>query len=116
MLELTITFPPGTGSGGSNANCSGAPSAPLTGATGWGLIYLNGTCYSDSAIIYVPAGVQTLNAFPFPGYRLCRIRKRGQSADPGLVYLQHDHAHAGFGDFHAGQARNAFSPTRWVFR
>ena len=54
VFQLTVTFPAGTGSGGSNANCSGAPGAPTQGATGWGLIYVNGACYSDSAVAYVP--------------------------------------------------------------
>ena len=44
--------------------------AVATGASGWGLIYVNSTCYSETVTIvpYLPGGLITLNAFPFPGY------------------------------------------------
>ncbi len=81
---LTITFPNNTGSGGSNTNCSGGPGLPPVGATGWGLIYVNGTCYSDSLSLYVPAGVVTLNAFPFPGYAFAGFASGGNPPTPAF--------------------------------
>ena len=51
-------------------------------------------------------GCAVFERVSFPRLRLCRIRKRGQSAHPGLVYIQHDRAHADRGGFHPGQARN----------
>jgi uncharacterized protein (TIGR03437 family) len=85
LLQLTITFPPGTGSGGSNTNCTGAPGIPSsTSAVGWGLIYVNGACYSDSTVIFVPAGQQTLNAFPFPGFAFVGFSSGGNPPSAAL--------------------------------
>ena len=87
-LRLTITFPPGTGDGGTNRNCNGAPGdpAPTTGV-GWGLVYVNSTCYSDSAVVYVPAGQVRLNAFPFPGYAFEGFQSGGNPPDPALSLI-----------------------------
>lgn len=82
--QLTITFPNNTGSGGSNTNCSGGPGLPPVGATGWGLIYVNGGCYSDSVVLYLPAGVVSLNAFPFPGYGFVGFSSGGNPPSPAL--------------------------------
>jgi uncharacterized protein (TIGR03437 family) len=69
LYQLTVTFPAGTGSQGTNANCSGAPDPPSqTQSLGWGLVYVGGTCFSDSGTLFVSAGQLVLNAFPFPGY------------------------------------------------
>ena len=85
LLQLTITFPPGTGSGGTNGNCSGAPGDPSTTQTvGWGLIYVNGTCYSDSIVLFLPAGQQTLNAFPYPGYAFLGFQSGGNPPTAAL--------------------------------
>jgi uncharacterized protein (TIGR03437 family) len=84
-LQLTITFPQGTGSGGSNINCTGSPGAPSSTQTvGWGLVYVNGTCISDSTVIFVPAGQQTVNAFPFPGYAFLGFESGGNPPNPAL--------------------------------
>lgn len=82
--QLTVTFPNNTGSGGSNTNCSGGPGLPPVGATGWGLIYVNGACYSDSVTLYVPAGVVNLNAFPFPGYGFAGFSSGGNPPSPAF--------------------------------
>lgn len=87
VLELTITFPAGTGSGTTNGICSGAPNAPTPGAAGWGLIYVNGGCYSDSVSLYVPAGQLTLNAFPFPGYGFVGFTYGGNPPNPALSQI-----------------------------
>jgi len=90
LMELTMTFPPGSGSGATNTNCSGAPGSPVssgsTQPSGWGLIYVNGTCYSDTVTIvpYLPAGLITLNAFPFPGYGFVGFEYGGNPPDPYL--------------------------------
>lgn len=84
VLEFTITFPTGTGSGGTNGNCSGAPGDPTANAQGWGLIYVNGACYSDSVSLYLPAGPVTLNAFPFPGYGFEGFAIGGNPPSPAL--------------------------------
>lgn len=83
-LELTITFPQGTGSGGTNTACGGAPGNPTPGASGWGLVYVNSTCLSDSAVMYVPAGEVKLNAFPFPGYAFEGFSSGGNPPSPAL--------------------------------
>ncbi len=89
LMQLAITFPNGTGSGGSNVNCSGAPGNPAPpdgspGPFGYGLVYVNGTCYSDSTVIFVGAGPVTLNAFPFPGYGFVGFESGGNPPNPYL--------------------------------
>lgn len=89
VMQLAVTFPTGTGSGASNTNCSGAPGSPTVadgepGPFGWGLVYVNGTCYSDSTVLFVPAGPVTLNAFPFPGYGFVGFEYGGNPPDPYL--------------------------------
>ena len=83
-LQLTLTFPPGTGDGGTNTNCSGAPDPPSFNAQGWGLVFVNGACYSDSTVLYVSAGQQNLNAFPFPGYAFEGFQSGGNPPSPSL--------------------------------
>jgi uncharacterized protein (TIGR03437 family) len=89
LMQLAITFPNGTGSGASNVNCSGAPGNPVPpdgapGPFGYGLVYVNGTCYSDSAVIFIPSGPVTLNAFPFPGYGFVGFESGGNPPNPYL--------------------------------
>lgn len=83
-FQLTITYVAGAGSGGTNTQCGGAPGTPTPGAYGWGLIYINGTCYSDSVVTYLPAGQVILNAFPFPGYGFLGF---GAAGNPASSYL-----------------------------
>lgn len=82
--QLTITYASGAGDGGTNTQCSGAPGTPTPGAYGWGLIYVNGTCYSDSVVVYQPAGQVVLNAYPFPGYGFIGF---GAAGNPAGSYL-----------------------------
>jgi len=90
LMELTMTFPPGTGSGETNTNCSGAPNSPLPpngvppGPYGWGLVYVNSVCYSDSTTVYVAQGLVNLNAFPFPGYAFVGFQYGGNPPNPYL--------------------------------
>ncbi len=51
-----------------NPNCGPAPGDAPQNAVFWGIVYLNGQCYSNSADIWEPTGVYQLNAFPYPGY------------------------------------------------
>ena len=87
LMQLTIVFPSGTGSGGTNANCTGAPSDPTPGAMGWGLIYVNSQCFSDSTTLFVPAGQVILNAFPFPGYGFQGFEIGGNPPDPAISQI-----------------------------
>lgn len=91
LMQLTVTFPPGTGSGGTNVNCGGAPNSPAPpnsvppGPYGWGIVY--GTpfgCITDTTTVYAPQGLVTLNAFPFPGYGFVGFEYGGNSPDPYL--------------------------------
>ena len=51
-----------------NVNCLGAPAdAPPDGIRA-GIIYLDSTCIGDTTDLFVPAGIHTLNAFPYPGF------------------------------------------------
>jgi uncharacterized protein (TIGR03437 family) len=89
MMEFTMTFPPGTGSGATNTNCTGAPGNPTptdggAGPFGWGLVYVNGACYSDSETQFIPSGPVTLNAFPFPGYGFVGFEYGGNGPNPYL--------------------------------
>ncbi len=89
LMQLAITFPANTGSGGSNVNCSGAPGNPAppeggAGPFGYGLVYVNGTCFSDSTVLFIPAGPVTLNAFPFPGYGFVGFEYGGNPPNPYL--------------------------------
>ncbi len=52
---------------GSPAAC-GAPGSQTAGTPRAGVVYLGGTCYWADATLYLPAGVVSLNAFPYPGY------------------------------------------------
>jgi uncharacterized protein (TIGR03437 family) len=46
----------------------GAPGdAPQTGFQ-YGVVYIDGTCYDNSADVWVAAGPHILNAFPYPGF------------------------------------------------
>ncbi len=83
-FQLTVTYASGAGDAGTNTQCTGAPGTPTPGALGWGLLYVNGTCYSDSVVTYVPAGQVILNAYPFPGYGFLGF---GAAGDPGTPYL-----------------------------
>ncbi|MGH9559506.1 MAG: InlB B-repeat-containing protein, partial [Bryobacteraceae bacterium] len=63
---VNINFP--SGSATNNTNCNGSPSnAPQDGFRA-GIVYLDGTCYGDSATLFMPAGPHTLTAFPYPGW------------------------------------------------
>ena len=46
----------------------GAPGSQTGGSFRAGVVYLSGTCYWADATVYLPAGVVSLNAFPYPGY------------------------------------------------
>jgi uncharacterized protein (TIGR03437 family) len=88
-VQLAMTYPSGTGSGATNTNCSGAPGTPTPvngGATpsGWGLVYINGTCFSDSTTAFLPIGLVNLNAYPFPGYGFVGFEYGGNPPDPFL--------------------------------
>jgi uncharacterized protein (TIGR03437 family) len=63
---IALVFP--NAQGGTNPNCGGAPGDAPQNAVFYGIIYIDGTCYSNSANIWTVAGVHQLNAFPYPGY------------------------------------------------
>ena len=51
------------------ASCGGgAPGNPPQDGFRYGIVYINGTCYADNQIVYLPPGNFTLNAFPYPGF------------------------------------------------
>ena len=52
---------------GSPPTC-GAPGSQASGSSRAGVVYLSGTCYWADATVYLPAGLVSLNAFPYPGY------------------------------------------------
>ncbi len=68
LFELSIIFPSGTGSGGTNPGCTMPPFSPSPGFGGWGLVYIDNVCYSDTTSVYVAAGSLSLSEFAFPGY------------------------------------------------
>jgi uncharacterized protein (TIGR03437 family) len=79
LLALTITFPSGTGSGASESACP-------TATAGWGLVYVNGpTCFSDSVTTYLPKGLITLTAFPYPGYGFVGFASGGNPPTPAFT-------------------------------
>ena len=49
------------------ANCA-APGNPVQDVTRYGIVYVNGVCYNGTVDVFLPAGVVTVDAFPFPGY------------------------------------------------
>jgi uncharacterized protein (TIGR03437 family) len=86
LFELSVVFPTGTGSGGTNPGCSLPPSSPTPGLNGWGLVFIDTTyCFSDSGSIYVPAGTVTLAEFPFPGYGFLGFQVGGNPPNPSLT-------------------------------
>ena len=61
LMALAISFPPGTGSGGQMLIAVARPDHPSRptappGPYGWGLVYVNGMCYSDSTVVFVAQG------------------------------------------------------------
>ena len=52
---------------GSSPTC-GAPGNQTSGSSRAGVVYLSGICYWADATVYLPAGIVSLNAFPYPGY------------------------------------------------
>jgi uncharacterized protein (TIGR03437 family) len=64
LIDLVFT----TVQGGINlANC-GAPGNAPQNAVFYGIVYIDGACYGNSAEIWTTDGVHQLNAFPYPGY------------------------------------------------
>jgi uncharacterized protein (TIGR03437 family) len=71
--NVTISFQIALLFGSANAQSSspvcGAPGTPGTPSYSPGVVYVAGTCYWSSALLYEAAGsVVTLNAFPYPGF------------------------------------------------
>jgi uncharacterized protein (TIGR03437 family) len=85
LMQLSIIFPPGTGSGGTNPQCIEPTTGPFNTIGGWGLIYIANTCYSDSALVFVPAGTQTMAAFPFPGFGFLGFEVEGNLPSTSLT-------------------------------
>ncbi len=85
LFEFSIIFPPGTGSGGTNPGCVLPPNSPTAGFGGWGLVYINNVCYSDSTTIYVPEGALTLAEYAFPGYGFVGYQFETNPINPSLI-------------------------------
>jgi uncharacterized protein (TIGR03437 family) len=73
LAQVTVTYlvniqfgtVSGSGASGCNAPPPGVP--PQTGLPA-GVIYVNQTCYANSALVYLPAGALALAAVPYPGW------------------------------------------------
>jgi uncharacterized protein (TIGR03437 family) len=64
QFKIALTFYNTAGA----PDCSGAPGdAPQNGFQ-YGVVYIDGTCYDNSADVWTQAGPHVLNAFPYPGF------------------------------------------------
>jgi uncharacterized protein (TIGR03437 family) len=71
--QLTIAYEIDLHLGGATASTNtatcGAPGAIPAGVSAPGVVYIGGTCYWSSAVVFQAAGsLITLNAYPYPGY------------------------------------------------
>ncbi len=64
-VQLKLQDP--LGSSGLPPTC-GSPGSQAGSTSRAGVVYLAGTCYWTDATVYLPAGLVSLNAFPYPGY------------------------------------------------
>jgi uncharacterized protein (TIGR03437 family) len=53
---------------GAATGCGGAPGNPNQLGPVSGVVYIDGTCFSNTSNLYIPGGTHILNAFPYPGW------------------------------------------------
>src|SRR5262249_46639030 len=64
--------------------CAGAPSDPPQTGYRYGIVYVAGQCYADTAEVFLTAGPITLNAFPYPGWVWAGWIINGNAPNPYL--------------------------------